>query len=319
MLYEIELKIKDYATLKVFTNYKIIKDNLISENTVIKRTIPITKITCNLIDKKNIIYKDSIIIFNSNKKTMFYDKENNVSVLNAKENEIRFMDLVYISLAMFSKLLTKQNKYLLHSSALLNPSNKAIALVGDANAGKTSLGYELISNYNYKLISNDHSIIGIEDNKVKIFGGTKDIQMRLGACELYFPELYKKIEEHPEDKWNKKIIINEKINQDCILSNDKDISEMSNIYSIVTGNFSESFLKRKDKIDEELFLYESLSKIIKGTYNYITGFEYPMPSMETEEILNNLFKLCKTISDQCKVYEAKGSIKCLAKVLSKQC
>ena len=38
----------------------------------------------------------------------------------------------------------------------------------------------------------------MEDGVPKILGGTKEIQMRLGAVELYFPELYKKIEQLTE-------------------------------------------------------------------------------------------------------------------------
>ena len=56
---------------------------------------------------------------------------------------------------MFSKILARQHKYLLHSSSLVHPSNNGFVLVGEANAGKTSLGFELMTNHNCKLISNE--------------------------------------------------------------------------------------------------------------------------------------------------------------------
>lgn len=315
MFYEIKLKIKDYATLNFYTTSKKIKDKLIDTKSLIKRTIPITSVKYFFVNKQDIIYLDSIIINENNNKKMYYDKDYNVSVLNANESEIRFSDLVYISLSMFSKILARTQKYLLHSSSLIHPSNNSFLLVGEANAGKTSLGYELMSKYNCKLISNDHSIIGIEEEQLKILGGTKEIQMRLGAVELYFPELYKKINMNFEDKWNKKIIVNDIIDSTLILDSNSDKAILSDVFSINTSSLGDSFVRKKDKIDEFLFLYESMSRIIKGTYNYITGFDYPMPSMEDEKTLFELSNLCKMMVKQCNVSEAKGSIKGLAKEL----
>jgi hypothetical protein len=315
MFYEIKLKIKDYATLNVYTTSIKLKDKLVDAKSSIKSTIPITDVTYSEVNQCDITYLDSIIINNNNDKKMYYDKDYNVAVLNVNESEVRFSDLVYISLSMFSKILAREQKYLLHSSSLMHSSNNSFVLVGEANAGKTSLGYELMSNHHCKLISNDHSIIGIEEGQPKILGGTKEIQMRLGAVELYFPELYQKINMNCEDMWNKKIVVNDIINPTLILDSNNDKAILSDVFSINTAGLGDSFIRKKDKIDEFLFLYESMSRIIKGTYNYIIGFDYPMPSTEDEKILYELSDLCKTIVEQCNVSEAKGSIKGLAKEL----
>lgn len=315
MFYEIKLKIKDYATLNIYTSSKKLKDELIYVKSSIKRTIPITNVTYSEVDKNGICYSDSIIINDNDDKKLYYDKDYNVTILDVNGNEVRFPDLVYISLSMFSKILARTQKYLLHSSSLMHPSNSGFVLVGDANAGKTSLGYELMSKYRCKLISNDHSIIGIEDGQPKILGGTKEIQMRLGAIELYFPELYQKINMNCEDKWNKKLVVNDIVNPTLILDSNNDKAILSDVFSINTASLGSSFIRQKDKIDEFLFLYESMSRIIKGTYHYITGFDYPMPSMEDEKILYELSNLCKVMVEQCNVSEAKGSINGLAKEL----
>ena len=315
MLYEIKLKIKDYAILNVYTTSKKLKDKLVDAKSSIKRTIPVTGTECSIVNQCDIIYSDSIIINNSKDKKMYYDKDYNVSILDIDEGEFRFPDLVYISLSMFSKILAREQKYLLHSSSLMHSSNNSFVLVGAANAGKTSLGYELMLNHHCKLISNDHSIIGMEEGKVKILGGTKEIQMRLGAIELYFPELYRKLNISCEDKWNQKIVINDLIIPSLILDNNNDKVILSDLFSINTSNSGSSFIRQKAKIDEFLFLYESMSKVIKGTYNYITGFDYPMPSVEEEKTLYELSDLCKRIVEQCNVSEAKGSIQELAKEL----
>lgn len=318
MIYEIKLNIKKYATLNIYTTSEKLKNKLIDIKSSIKRTIPVTDTSWKIVDKKNIFLYDSIIINESSDKSMNYDVQNNVAILNIMNDDIRFPDLVYISLSMFSKVLARQQKYLLHSSSLVHPSNNGFVLVGEANAGKTSLGFELMTNYNCKLISNDHSIIGLEDGIPKILGGTKEIQMRLGAIELYFPELYKNINIECDDKWNKKLVVNDIIDSSLILNNTNDNAVLSDVFSINTSSYGNTFIRQKDQVDQFLYLYESMSRIIKGTYNYITGFDYPMPSMEDEKILYELSNLCKIIVENANVYDSKGTVKELARELVKK-
>ncbi len=315
MRYEIKLDIKDYATLKFYTESEKIKSRLINPQSSIRRTIPITDASFLEVDQNDICYYDSIIITNSDNKNMFYDKTNNTAILNVNENELRFPDLIYVSLAMFSKILARKEKYLLHSSSVVNSDNEGIVLVGDANSGKTSLAYELMSKHDCKLISNDHSIIGIEDGKPKILGGTKEIQMRLGAIELYFPELYQKINVQSDDKWNERLVVNDFVDPKLILENDQDKTNLRSVFSINTANSSESFLKAKENTDQFLFLYDNMSRIIKGSYHYIVGLDYPMPSMEDAKMLRQLSSVCKVITSQCDVNEVKGSVKDVAKML----
>ena len=315
MIYEIKLNIKKYATLNIYTTSEKLKDKLIDIKSSIKRTIPITDASWESVDKNSINFYDAIIINESCNKNMTYDKENNLAILNIVNGAIRFPDLVYISLSMFSKILARQQKYLLHSSSLVHPSNNGFVLVGEANVGKTSLGFELMTEHNCKLISNDHSIIGVEDGIPKILGGTKEIQMRLGAIELYFPELYKNIDIECEDKWNKKLVVNDIVDTSLILNNTNDEAVLSDVFSINTSNSGNTFIREKDNIDQFLYLYESMSRIIKGTYNYITGFDFPMPSVEDEKTLYELSNLCKTIVENANVYDSKGTVKGLAKEL----
>lgn len=315
MIYEIKLNIKKYATLNIYTTSEKLKDKLIDIKSSIKRTIPITDASWESVDKNSINFYDAIIINESGNKNMTYDKENNLAILNIVNGAIRFPDLVYISLSMFSKILARQQKYLLHSSSLVHPSNNGFVLVGEANAGKTSLGFELMTEHNCKLISNDHSIIGVEDGIPKILGGTKEIHMRLGAIELYFPELYKNIDIECEDKWNKKLVVNDIVDTSLILNNTNDEAVLSDVFSINTSNSGNTFIREKDNIDQFLYLYESMSRIIKGTYNYITGFDFPMPSVEDEKTLYELRNLCKIIVENANVYDSKGTVKGLAKEL----
>ena len=251
-------------------------------------------------------------------KYMEYDKISNVATLYAPKDSIRFPDLIYIILPMFSKVLEQDSKYLIHSSAIKYDDNHSFVLVGDANAGKTSLAYELISKHGYKLVSNDHSIVGLEDGFFKLYGGTKEIQMRLGAIKMYFPELYEKIGIEDSNIWPRKIVVNNYIDEGFISQPDTDYSNLTDIYSISTYSTGNTFLNRKEPIDELLFIYESLSRISKATYNYITGFNYPMPSIESDASLQSLANNCCLMAGQCCVYEGKGTLEGLAKELVKK-
>lgn len=108
MIYEIKLNIKKYATLNIYTTSEKLKNKLIDIKSSIKRTIPITNASWKIVDKNSINFYDSIIINESCNKSMNYNKENNVAILNVENDAIRFPDLVYISLSMFSKILARQ-------------------------------------------------------------------------------------------------------------------------------------------------------------------------------------------------------------------
>lgn len=317
-MYKIDLRIKDFAEVSLYTYFESLKETFSKKDCSIKRTIPITEINITEVDNSDINYKNAVIINENVVKYMEYDKISNVATLYAPKDSIRFPDLIYIILPMFSKVLEQDSKYLIHSSAIKYDDNHSFVLVGDANAGKTSLAYELISKHGYKLVSNDHSIVGLEDGFFKLYGGTKEIQMRLGAIKMYFPELYEKIGIDDSNIWQRKIVVNNYIDEGFISQPDTDYSNLTDIYSISTYSTGNTFLNRKEPIDELLFIYESLSRISKGTYNYITGFNYPMPSIESDASLQSLANNCCLMAGQCCVYEGKGTLEGLAKELIKK-
>ena len=316
MKYRIDMYIKDFAKLSIYTNYDSIKNKIFENHSSIKRTIPITNVELSQ-DIDEIDIRDSIVIEQSSIKHMIYNNELNHSRLYCNEEEVRFPDIIYVCLAMFSKVLSKNNKFLLHSSSLIDQNGNGIILVGEANAGKTTLAYELMTKHNFKLISNDHSVIGLINNIPYLLGGTKDIQMRLGSFIKYHPEVSSQFITPDVNIWQKKLVINNYIDLTNILNPDNDNCVIKDVYSISTMNDGDGFIEKKPRVDEFLFLYESLSRIIKGTYNYITGFDYAMPSMESKEIINNLANLCNIMADNCSVYDAKGSTDYLVRKLIK--
>lgn len=311
---KIDFQIQNFSKISIITDMVDVVEQIKQKQTTMSKTLPITKIS--YFDKnQEVLDKDVIYLFNSNEKRMQFDKKNNIAYMFSPTNGVRLPDIVYVLLEMFSNQLLNQEKYLLHSSALQYDDNKSILLIGDGNAGKTSLAYKLMRDYKYKLIANDHVVLNFDQNHLYSLGGTKEIEMRMGIIESHFPELSKE-EEVPFDKlWSKKTIINDRIDQSLIAKNEPTI--VTDIFQINVAEGGTSFVSKKDKIDQLLYLYEQLSKIIKGTYNLITGFEYPLPSLESEENLQTLYKNIKSSLDTTTVYMAKGSLDELSKEMVK--
>lgn len=313
----IKLKIHNYSTISIYTTIDDVANEFEKNKYKIIKTIPITDIkiensTNEFIDHTNVMY-----IIHGKENTINFDIDSNSMFITIKDTKIRILDYIYMLLQMFSNDLSNTKKYLLHSSALKYDDNKSILLVGDANSGKSTLAYNFVSNYGMQLISNDHTLIGKEDSVLKTFSGTKPLELRYGVIDKYFSDFQYLIKDTPkEELWSKKIIVNDYIDRNMISSNDKTI--VSDIYQVDLCENGNCFFKTKDYIDQRLFLYEHLSKQLKGTYNLITGFDYPMPSVETPEKLQTLNNQIKDYLENVNVHMCKGSIEELSKVMVKK-
>lgn len=313
----IKLKIHNYSTISIYTTIDEVANEFAKNKYKIIKTIPITDIKIEdsineFVDNINTMY-----IVQGKDNTINFNVDSNSILITIKDKKIRILDYIYMLLQMFSNDLSNTKKYLLHSSALKYDDDRSILLVGDANSGKSTLAYNLISNYGMQLISNDHTLIGKEDSVLKTFSGTKPLELRCGVIDKYFPDFQFLIKDTPkEELWSKKIIVNDHIDKNMISSNDKTI--VSDIYQVDLCEGGNCFLKPKDYIDQRLFMYEHLSKQLKGTYNLITGYDYPMPSVETPEKLKILNNQIKDYLENVNVHMCKGSINELSKAVVKK-
>ena len=313
----IKLKIHNYSTISIYTVLDDVANEFLNNKYKVMKTIPVTDIEVENVATEFIDSRNAMLIMQGKENTINFDINSNSVFITIKDTRIRILDYIYMLLQMFSNDLCNSKKYLLHSSALKYDDNKSILLVGDANHGKSTLAYNLISNYGMQLISNDHTLIGKEDSVLKIFSGTKLLELRYGVIDKYFPDFQYLIEGiSEEDLWQRKIIINDYIDKSMISTDDKTI--VSDIYQVDLCENGNCFLKTKDYIDQRLFLYEHLSKQLKGTYNLITGFDYPMPSVETPEKLQTLNDQIKSYLENVNVHMCKGSIHELSKVMVKK-
>ena len=315
---KISFNIYDYSTISIYTNLNEVASEFAKNKYKLMKTIPITDMKIDECEKDLINNNNnSMYILQGQDNTISFDVDSNFIFVTIRGNKIRILDYIYMLLEMFANDLANTNKYLLHSSALKYDNNKSILLVGDANSGKSTLAYNLMSNYDMQLISNDHTLIGQENSVLTTFSGTKPLELRYGVIDKYFPTFRTLISGCTEEElWSKKIVINDYIDANMIASNDKTI--VSDIYQVDLCENGSCFLKTKDYIDQRLFLYEHLSKQLKGTYNLITGYDYPMPSIETPERLRVLNDQIKDYLQNTEVHMCKGSIDELSKVMVKK-
>ena len=157
--------------------------------------------------------------------------------------------------------------------------------------------------------------MAFEKNHFNILVGTKEIEMRLGVIKKHFPELMTNKEIQEERLWSEKLIINDLIDQSLISKNEPSI--VTDVFQIGVSEGGISFISKKNKIDQLLYLYEQLSKMVKGTYNLITGFGYPLPSIETEENSQQLYRNVSDSLENLEIYMAKGSLDELPKKMVK--
>ena len=314
---KIKFNIYDYSTISIYTDINEVATEFIKHKDKIIKTIPITDIKIEENKKESIDNNNSIYILHGQNNNISFDVYSNSIFVSTKKDKIRIIDYIYMLLEMFANDLANTNKYLLHSSALKYDDNKSILLVGDANSGKSTLAYNLISKYDMQLISNDHTLIGQKNSVLTTLSGTKALELRYGVINKYFPTFKHLINDcTQEELWSKKIVVNDYIEDYMISSIDQTI--VSDIYHVDLCENGKCFLKTKDYIDQRLFLYEHLSKQLKGTYNLITGYDYPMPSIETPERLKTLNDQIKNYLQNTKVHMCKGSLDELSKAMVKK-
>jgi len=233
---------------------------------------------------------------------------------------LHFMDLAYLLMGMFSNDLQTKGYYFMHASAVKYDDMHSMIFAGDPNAGKTSMAFNLVKNNRYKLISNDNVLVGLKDGKLVTQAGTKNVQMRYGALRAYFPELvpYFPIGECDKDKdeWDLRVIVDDYMRERGYEYANESV--VTDVCGISTYNGGNSFFKGKSKIDQGLFMYEKMTENIRSCRHVLLGFDYPLPSFEREDLSKDRFALSQAMCENAEVYEAKGTVDELSRMLVKK-
>lgn len=308
------LNVKNLSKLYIYTDMeKICKKLSVQRN--VSKTIPAVS---QFIGDTNQIGETNnyILLLNNNINSINIDKENNIANIFANEKNFFFPDLVYLAIGMIANDLQKKDMYFVQSSVVKYDDTHSIMLLGDPNSGKTSMAYSLMKNYGYSLISNDNVLI----NSNKTICGTKDVQMRYGAIKLFFPEILPYIDVPKEDEgrneWDIKIYINDYLDSQGFGTSDDSI--ITDIYNIKTYKHGDTFIKKREYIDEILLMYEHITKQIRSNRYAIVSMNYPLPSFEKEEYMQNRYDIAVDMTNNVEIYDAQGTIKSLTRSIGKK-
>lgn len=256
-------------------------------------------------ENNNYIYYHNSDVGNININT-----QSNICHLSLSDNKLFFPDIVYLLLCMFANIFQYQNKYFLQASVVKYDDNDSIMFLGQPNTGKTTLSSKLILTGNWSLVSNDNVLVGTNNNKLFSITGTKKVQMRYAGLKNFFPEIPINNFYHKDigkrDEWDIKIYVDEYFKEKNIkYSNHSNITD---IFLINTNKSEEIIIRKKEKIDQLLVLYEELTKQIRSNRYLLTSFDCPIPSFENEEYLNERYNIAKKIVESTDVYDLKGDI-----------
>lgn len=313
------LKINDLSQITVYSDIKNVTKKLLKHPEALTKTIPASINYCG--EASNITESDNyIVIFEDKNKDISLNIEKNIAILFSPQNSFFFPDLVYLAIGMFANDLQKKGYYFLQSSVVKYDDEHSIMLLGDPNAGKTTMAYNLMKNNGYKLISNDNVLISANDGILKTHCGTKKMQMRYGGIKLYFPEIlpFVRIDEEDmdRDEWDIKIYIDKYLKNNGYKYADESI--VTDVYNITTYKIGDSFIRSKEKIDQILLMYEHLTKQIRSNRYALTGFNFPLPSFEDEKFLQDRYDLSAKICDNVNIFDARGTVDELSKRIVKK-
>ena len=293
-----------------FIDSEKIANGLISSDKIITKTIPGTVVYLGEvpgIDEG----KDYLFYQNSSVKFVNINREDNVSVLSFPEEQLFLPDLVYLLMCMFANIFQAENKYFLQASVVhYNESESSIMFIGEPNSGKTTMLSKLLLSGNWSLVSNDNVLVGMEENSFSTFAGTKSVQMRLGAMNLFFPGLSEQVELPPDiesrDEWDVKVYIDDFLQSLHI--GKVDISPVTDIYLINTGKSNTMSIRDREDIDQLLLLYDAFTRQIRGSRHVLTGFGYPMPSFENERYAQCRLALVQQVLQAVNIHDLRGDV-----------
>ncbi len=207
-------------------------------------------------------------------------------------------NIAYASRYLIERQFAQNGMFTCHS-ACVEKDGKAILLLGDAGAGKTSVAVNLCVNHGFNLISNDQTVIGVDENQIIAYGGTKFINLRLLSVKQNMPFLLKIFNDKNVDEWSYK---------KSVLARDLDITEQydpTNIEQIIVlhcnNNYNNTIISPGDTWRNNFTLYQNLTFNISSCSSPIVdknghpiGF---VPSYDTRETFINRKNLIKLINE----------------------
>lgn len=251
---------------------------------------------CNVVS-----YTDSI-----EKKIECFD--NMINIYYPKE-ELTAASIVYMGYILMEKQRGLNGLVTIHS-ACVEKNGEGILLLGRSGSGKTSLVTNLCMDYDYSLIGNDRCIIGIENDELKVFSGTKYMFYRYESVKRNLPHLLKFFPDSNKDSWLRK----QKVSTDDLnieLCFDKVPLKKAYLLHI-DENSSTLYNENGDIPANRLYLNELLSMYIRGIYTTFSDKNFRakgyIPSYDNVLCYNNRVLIIDGIMDDLNLEYISGNL-----------
>jgi hypothetical protein len=196
-------------------------------------------------------------------------------------------NIAYIARYLIEKQYAINNLCTCHSSCV-EKDGHAILFLGGAGAGKTSVALNMCLKHNYKLISNDQTVIGIVGNRLVVLGGTKTLNLRYASIKENVSSLLYLFKNTNIESWNNKIIVQA---SEIDIKEQYNPVEISEIYVLHIDNKQQQFCyKNGDCWGLNFNLYQNLTENIRNsTSTIVDKYGHPIgyvPSYDNEELYN---------------------------------
>ncbi len=257
-------------------------------------------------DNDNVAY--TVVYHDCNSKEII-TINNETMTINYPFNMLSKSILIYMGYHFLEKQFGEMGLCSCHS-ACVEKNGKATLIIGEAGAGKTSLAVNLCQNYGFSLISNDMTLIGMEDEVLKAFGGTKFLNLRLLSVANNMPNLLYLFQNDIKDSWTNKVSV---MARDVGIIENYDIVPIDNILFVHIDNRNNEFkFSNGDSWRNNFLLYQNLSSHIRGSSaTFINKNGHPIgyiPPFESELAYDGRKKIIDTINSSDHYYYINGSL-----------
>lgn len=165
--------------------------------------------------------------------------------------------------------------------AALSSSGKGILLFGRPGSGKTSVGLALCRERGFSLIANDLGLLGRDEDGISAHGGTKFFYLRRAAMEKHHPDLLRFFgrpgqeaswlfsPEEQADPWITRTTVFP--DQIGVAVEHQSVRVARAFFLHLDPAYTRIIANRMTGIFPRLFLYENLSRTIRGTGSPFLG------------------------------------------------
>lgn len=235
-------------------------------------------------------------------------------------SELTPASIIFMGYILMEK--QRMEKYMLTAhSACVGKDNSAIFLLGKAGSGKTSVALKLCLDYDYSLISNDRTVIGLNgERKLAAFAGTKFIFLRYESIKRNLPQLLGLFPEIVADSWLTKTKV---FPEDIGITKTDSLHRITNSYMVhVDERKSELYVANGDTPANRLFLNEIFSMYIRGIYTTFCDKNFNaqgyIPSYDNEIFYKNRCEIINALLENNSLQYVSGNVDAVSQYIDER-